>query len=38
MRWRAIECAVRNVNTKDYKTLLQEHVQKQHQGNVTATL
>lgn len=29
-----IERAVRNVNTKDYKTLLQEHVQKQHQGNV----
>ena len=33
-----IERAVRNVNTKDYKTLLQEHVQKQHQGNVTYDL
>ena len=29
---------MRNVNTKDYKTLLQEYVQKQHQGNVTYNL
>ncbi len=33
-----MERAVCNVNTKDYKTLLQEHVQKQHQGNVTYEL
>ena len=34
----SIEQAVQNVNTKDYKTMLQEHVQKKHLGNVTYEL
>ena len=33
-----IEHAVQSVNTKDYKTMLQEYVQKKHLGNVTYTL
>jgi len=33
-----IEAAVKSVNTKDYKTILQEHTQKQHLGNVTYEL
>lgn len=33
-----IEKAVQSVNIKDYKTMLQEHVQKKHMGNVTYEL
>ena len=33
-----IEHAVQSVNTKDYKTMLQEYVQKKHLGNVTYDL
>ena len=34
----SIEQAVQSVNTKDYKTMLQEYVQKKHLGNVTYDL
>ena len=34
----SIEHAVQSVNTKDYKTMLQEYVQKKHLGNVTYDL
>lgn len=34
----SIDAAVQRVNTKDYKTMLQEYVQKKHQGNVTYEL
>lgn len=35
---RAIEEAARSAYIKDYKTLLQEHIQRQHKGNVTYRL
>ena len=38
MTERQIQAAVKDVNAKDYKTKLQEHIQKLHKGNVTYAL